>query len=140
MIAVSDTILVVRCPEVNLYHGYHKRITVSYPENAIVTWLLHRPAKTVRPEVSFKEEWFSSVDNFYLSSITEQDSTGYRLRRLETMDLVTLDGCDTRMVGVVHAYLDSLCVKLEAILCDQELLNIFALITFQLNHIAHLTI
>jgi len=54
--------------------------------------------------------------------MTEQDSTGYRLERLETMDL------------------DSLCVKLEAILCDQELLNIFALITLKLNHLAHLTI
>jgi hypothetical protein len=38
------------------------------------------------------------------------------------------------------AYLDSLGVKLEAILCDQELLYIFALITLKLDHLAHLTV
>ncbi len=30
---------------------------------------------------------FLSGDNFYLSSKTEQDSTGCRLKRLETVDL-----------------------------------------------------
>jgi len=54
--------------------------------------------------------------------MTELNSTGYRLRRLEAVDL------------------DGLCVKLKAIFCDQELLNVFALITLKLNHLAHLTV
>ncbi len=65
--------------------------------------------------------------------MTEQDSTGYRLRRLETMDLVVLDDSAEIRVGELNAYLDGLGVKLEAILCDQELLNIFALITLQVG-------
>ena len=40
----------------------------------------------------------------------------------------------------VLPYLDSLCVKLEAVFGDQELLNIFALITLKLNHLTHLAI
>ncbi|RJE17037.1 hypothetical protein PHISCL_10626 [Aspergillus sclerotialis] len=36
--------------------------------------------------------------------------------------------------------LDSLCVELEAVLGDQEFLNIFALITLKLDHLAHLTV
>ena len=38
------------------------------------------------------------------------------------------------------SYLDSLRIELKAILCDQELLNIFALIALELNHLAHFTV
>jgi hypothetical protein len=34
----------------------------------------------------------------------------------------------------------SLCIELEAILGDEKLLNILALISLQLNHLAHLTV
>jgi hypothetical protein len=37
-------------------------------------------------------------------------------------------------------YLYGLCIELEAILGDEELLNILALISLQLNHLAHLTV
>jgi hypothetical protein len=37
-------------------------------------------------------------------------------------------------------YLYGLCIELEAILGDEKLLNIFALISLQLNHLAHLTV
>jgi hypothetical protein len=37
-------------------------------------------------------------------------------------------------------YLYSLCIELEAILGDEKLLNILALISLQLNHLAHLTV
>jgi hypothetical protein len=38
------------------------------------------------------------------------------------------------------AHLDGLCIKLEPILIDQELLDVLALISLQLNHLAHLTV
>lgn len=76
----------------------------------------HKFAEATTIEAQGQEEivqgkLFSAGDNFYLSSITEQDSMGYRTKRLETMDF------------------DSLCIEFEAIFGDQELLNIFALIT-----------
>lgn len=42
--------------------------------------------------------------------------------------------------AIVSCYLDSLCIEFEAVFGDQELLNIFALISLELNHLAHLTI
>src|ERR1700761_5173829 len=82
---------------------------------------------------------FLSVDHFYLSSTAEQDSTGYRLRRLETVDLSFVSVGNEREMRA-ESYLDRLGVKLEAVLCDQELLNIFALVTLKLDHLAHLTV
>jgi hypothetical protein len=38
------------------------------------------------------------------------------------------------------AHFDGLCIKLEPILIDQELLDVLALISLQLNHLAHLTV
>lgn len=38
------------------------------------------------------------------------------------------------------AYLDGLCIELEAIFGDQELLNIFTLITLKLDHLAHFAV
>ncbi len=37
-------------------------------------------------------------------------------------------------------YLDSLCVELEAVFGDEELLDIFTLIALELDHLAHLTV
>lgn len=37
-------------------------------------------------------------------------------------------------------YLYGLCIELEAILGNEELLDILALISLQLNHLAHLTV
>ena len=37
-------------------------------------------------------------------------------------------------------YFDGLCIKLEPILVDQELLDVLALISLELNHLAHLTV
>jgi len=54
--------------------------------------------------------------------MAEQYSTGCRLKRLETVDL------------------DRLRIEFEAVFGDQELLNIFTLITLKLDHLAHLTI
>jgi len=54
--------------------------------------------------------------------MSEQDSTGCRLRHLETMNF------------------DGLSIQFEAIFGDQKLLNIFALITLKLNHLTHLTV
>jgi hypothetical protein len=42
--------------------------------------------------------------------------------------------------GGNSAYFDSLCIKLEPILIDQELLDVLALISLKLNHFAHLTV
>lgn len=44
----------------------------------------------------------------------------------------------SRTPAIPHLY--GLCVEFEAILRDQELLNIFALISLQLNHLTHLTV
>lgn len=38
------------------------------------------------------------------------------------------------------AHFDSLCIKLEPILIDQEFLDVLALISLKLNHLAHLTV
>jgi hypothetical protein len=58
---------------------------------------------------------------------------------LEAVDLTWMSvAVDERMYCC--SYLYGLCVKFEAILRDQELLNIFALITLQLDHLAHLTV
>jgi len=54
--------------------------------------------------------------------MAEQDSTGRRLKHLETVDL------------------DGLRIEFEAVFGDQELLNIFALITLKLDHLTHLTV
>jgi hypothetical protein len=74
-------------PKVNFYHGYHKRMRPiasrkCYHKFAGATAMRYKGKKK-----SFKEKLFSAGDNFYLSSITEQDSMGYRTKRLETMDL-----------------------------------------------------
>jgi hypothetical protein len=37
-------------------------------------------------------------------------------------------------------YFDGLCIKLKPILVDQELLDVLALISLELNHLAHLTV
>lgn len=37
-------------------------------------------------------------------------------------------------------YLDGLSIKFEAIFGNQELLDIFALISLELNHLSHLTV
>jgi hypothetical protein len=44
------------------------------------------------------------------------------------------------MWGVAVSYFDRLHVQFKAIFCDQEFLDIFALIALELNHLAHLTI
>jgi len=91
-------------------------------------------------KISFKREMFSAGDNFYRSSIVEQDSMGYRVKRLETMDLRRGSVWAIRSKSVWITHLDGLCIEFEAIFGDQELLNIFALITLKLNHLAHLTV
>lgn len=65
---------------------------------------------------------------------------GYRAKRLETMDLRRGLAWAIRTRDGWKTHLDSLCVEFEAIFGDQELLNIFALITLKLNHLAHLTV
>ena len=65
---------------------------------------------------------------------------GYRVKRLETMDLRRGSVWAIRSKSVWITHLDGLCIEFEAIFGDQELLNIFALITLKLNHLAHLTV
>jgi len=71
--------------------------------------------------------------------MTEQISTGGGLKCLETVDLMNISSWCVLFLAY-SAYLDGLSIKLEAILSDQELLDIFALIALKLNHLAHLTV
>ena len=70
--------------------------------------------------------------------MAEQDSTGCRLKRLETVDLEL--SAVSEIDFAQEWYLDRLRIEFEAVFGDQELLNIFALITLKLDHLAHLTI
>ena len=54
------------------------------------------------------------------------------------MDLGQISICPSLIP--VTTYLDRLQVEFEAVFGNQELLNIFALITLELNHLAHLTV
>jgi len=105
-----------------LYHGY----LVTPPAQPVPNMLCYTRCfgdiGAERQEVFVKESWFSLSDDFYLSSISERDSAGRCLKRLEAMNL------------------DGFRIKLETIFGDQEFLNIFTLITLQLNHLAHLTV
>jgi hypothetical protein len=59
---------------------------------------------------------------------------------LEAVDLVELSVYRHKRAWHFLPYLYGLCIEFEAILCDQEFLNILALISLQLNHLAHLTV
>ncbi len=69
--------------------------------------------------------------------MAEQYSTGCRLKRLETVDL---EQSAVSEIDFAEWYLDRLRIEFEAVFGDQELLNIFTLITLKLDHLAHLTI
>lgn len=63
-------------PKVNFYHGYHKRMRPIASRKCY-----HKFAEATTIEAQGQEEivqgnLFSAGDNFYLSSITEQDSMG----------------------------------------------------------------
>jgi hypothetical protein len=70
--------------------------------------------------------------------MAEQDSTERRLKRLETVNLE--QSAASEMGFVQEWYLDGLRIEFEAVFGDQELLNIFALITLKLDHLTHLTV
>lgn len=46
----------------------------------------------------------------------------------------------SRFCGVSPSYLDGLCVQLEAVFGNEEFLNVFSLISLELNDLSHLTI
>ena len=56
---------------------------------------------------------------------------------LEAMDLARISIDDAE---VWVSYLYGLCIEFEAIFSNQELLNVLALISLQLNHLSHLTV
>ena len=72
--------------------------------------------------------------------MSEHDSRGNRLKRLETVDLGECQLLRTIVHMRQYAHLDGFDVQLEAVFSDQEFLNIFSLITLELNDLSHLTI
>ena len=64
-----------------------------------------------------------------------------RAKCLEPMDLDIIPSVFAHKDQEAHAtYFDGLRIEFEAILIDQEFLNVLTLITLKLNHLAHLTV
>jgi hypothetical protein len=81
-----------------------------------------------------------SDDDSYLSSKSEQDRVRRRLNCLEPVNLIFVNERLQSEYFRRRIYFDGLCIKLEPILVDQELLDVLTLISLQLNHLAHFTV
>jgi hypothetical protein len=94
-----------------LYHGYLKTHSALPVPNMLCFTRCVDDVEGERQEVFIKESWFSLSDDFYLSSMSEQDSLGRRLKCLESVNLeMSIVICEREWV---------ICER-EWVICERE--------------------